>query len=59
MYPKTFLAAVLGAAAVGTGVAGAATMHPVLGAKLSGMGEHGVVNFQWTPRRASFAGRST
>ena len=46
MYPKTFLAAVLGAAAVGTGVAGAATMHPVLGAKLSGMGEHGVVNFQ-------------
>ena len=46
MHLKTFLAAALGAAAVGTGVASAATMHPVLGAKLSGMGEHGVVNFQ-------------
>ena len=34
-------------AAAALGLAGAAladTMHPVLGAKLSGMGEHGVVN---------------
>ena len=36
----------LAAAALGSGVAGAAMMHPTLGAKLSGMGEHGTVNFQ-------------
>jgi len=34
------------AAALGAAVASGATMHPVLGAKLAGMGEHGVVNFQ-------------
>ena len=34
------------AAAIGTGTALAGTMHPVLGAKLSGMGEHGIVNLQ-------------
>jgi hypothetical protein len=32
--------------AFGAGAAQANTMHPVLGAKLAGMGEHGVVNFQ-------------
>src|SRR5262249_56866518 len=32
--------------ALGAGAARADTMHPVLGARLSGMGEHGVVNFQ-------------
>jgi hypothetical protein len=32
--------------ALGAGAARAGTMHPVLGARLSGMGEHGVVNFQ-------------
>ena len=36
----------LAAAALGSGVAGAAMMHPTFGAKLSGMGEHGTVNFQ-------------
>jgi hypothetical protein len=40
------LAATAVAAAIGAGTAGASMMHPVLGAKLSGMGEHGVVNFQ-------------
>ena len=34
-----------GALAVGVAVAQADTMHPVLGAKLSGMGETGVANF--------------
>ena len=42
----TALAATAGAAAIGAGAAGADTMHPVLGAKLAGMGEHGVVNFK-------------
>ncbi len=46
MIGKGFLVAALAAAALEAGAAGAATMHPVLGAKLSGMGEHGVVNFQ-------------
>lgn len=32
--------------AVVSGVAAAGTMHPRLAARLSGMGEHGVVNFQ-------------
>jgi hypothetical protein len=32
------------AVAIGAGAARADTMHPVLGAKLSGMGEHGIVN---------------
>ena len=41
------LAVTTGAAVVlGSGAALAATMHPVLGAKLSGMGEHGIVNLQ-------------
>jgi hypothetical protein len=40
------LAAAVVAAALGTSVAAASMMHPVLGAKLSGMGEHGVVNLQ-------------
>ena len=35
-----------GALALGVSAAQADTMHPELGAKLSGMGEHGVVNFQ-------------
>ena len=39
------VAAAAAAAAVACGAAGAATMHPVLAAKLAGMGEHGVVNF--------------
>ena len=39
----TALAAALGA---GAGAARADTMHPTFGAKLAGMGEHGVVNFQ-------------
>jgi opacity protein-like surface antigen len=34
------------AAAALCAAASADTMHPMLGAKLSGMGEHGVVNFQ-------------
>ena len=47
MYGTRLLAATgLAAAALGSGVAGAAMMHPTFGAKLSGMGEHGTVNFQ-------------
>jgi hypothetical protein len=43
---RLFAAAVGGALVLGAGVATAGTMHPVLGAKLSGMGEHGIVNLQ-------------
>ena len=43
MHKFTLLAATL-AAGVLTSAAGALTMHPVLGARLAGMGEHGVVN---------------
>jgi hypothetical protein len=46
MHGTRLLAATgLAALAIGSGAAGAATMHPTFGAKLSGMGEHGVVNF--------------
>jgi len=40
------LAAATAALGIGVGVAAADTMHPELGAKLAGMGEHGIVNFQ-------------
>src|SRR5690242_18504548 len=40
------LAGVAAAGVLGAATAGAATMHPVLAARLAGMGEHGVVNFQ-------------
>jgi hypothetical protein len=45
---KTLLctATMAAAAVIGAGTAAADTMHPVLGARLAGMGEHGVVNFQ-------------
>jgi hypothetical protein len=43
---RLFAACGLAAVALGSGVAGAAMMHPTFGAKLSGMGEHGTVNFQ-------------
>jgi hypothetical protein len=47
MHAKRAVVAAAGAAiALGCGVAHADTMHPVLGAKLAGMGEHGVVNLQ-------------
>jgi hypothetical protein len=47
MYAKRLVLAAAGAAiALGCGVASADMMHPVLGAKLSGMGEHGIVNLQ-------------
>ncbi|HTZ06543.1 MAG TPA: hypothetical protein VMB53_12460 [Gaiellaceae bacterium] len=47
MRPKTIAAAVATAAVLGgAGAALADTMHPELGAKLSGMGEHGIVNLQ-------------
>ena len=47
MRSKHVVFALAGAAvALGAGVASAGTMHPVLGAKLSGMGEHGIVNLQ-------------
>jgi len=39
-------AAALVAALVAASVAAAGMMHPELGARLSGMGEHGIVNFQ-------------
>ena len=40
------LAVAAAAAALGAGAARADTMHPVFSAKLAGMGEHGIVNFQ-------------
>ena len=43
---RLFAACVGGALAFGAVAAQADTMHPTLGAKLSGMGEHGVVNLQ-------------
>ena len=39
-------AGAVAALALGAGAAQAGSMHPELGAKLSGMGEHGVVNLQ-------------
>ena len=47
MRSKRFVAAVVAAAAlVAVPFATAGMMHPVLGAHLSGMGEHGIVNLQ-------------
>ena len=43
---KFGVAGVVAAGALGAAVASGATMHPVLAAKLAGMGEHGIVNFQ-------------
>jgi hypothetical protein len=43
---KALVCAAAVAAAIGVGTARADTMHPVLGAKLAGMGEHGIVNLQ-------------
>jgi hypothetical protein len=43
--PIPRLVAAAAATAVACGAANAATMHPVLAARLAGMGEHGVVNF--------------
>ena len=46
MHGTRLLAATgLAGLAIATGAASAATMHPTFGAKLSGMGEHGTVNF--------------
>jgi hypothetical protein len=44
MRKRTALAAATVAAAFGTTAALAGTMHPELGARLSGMGQHGIVN---------------
>jgi hypothetical protein len=41
---RMLAAGAMGVLALGAGAAQADTMHPVLGASLSGMGEHGVVN---------------
>ncbi len=46
MRPIIIAAALASALAVGIGAAAADTMHPELGARLAGMGEHGIVNFQ-------------
>jgi hypothetical protein len=47
MHLTKRMVAVAGAAfALGGGAALAGTMHPELGARLSGMGEHGIVNIQ-------------
>ena len=47
MRSTRVIAAVAGAVlALGAGSALADSMHPTLGAKLSGMGEHGIVNLQ-------------
>jgi trehalose utilization protein len=47
MRSKMSAAALAVAAALAaTTVAAAGTMHPELGARLKGMGEHGIVNFQ-------------
>ncbi len=47
MYRRA-LAVAFAVAGVGAGTAGAGTMHPVFAARLAGMGEHGIVNFQST-----------
>lgn len=44
MRKRTALAAATAVAAFGQAAALAGTMHPELGARLSGMGEHGIVN---------------
>jgi hypothetical protein len=47
MHRKKIAVVVAGAAGLlGAGAALADTMHPALGAKLSGMGQHGIVNLQ-------------
>jgi hypothetical protein len=47
MRPKRLAAAAVAAAALAAvPVAAAGMMHPTLGAHLSGMGEHGIVNLQ-------------
>jgi hypothetical protein len=46
MHAKALVIVATTALAISCGVASADMMHPVLGAKLSGMGEHGVVNLQ-------------
>jgi hypothetical protein len=47
MRSKRFAVAIVAVAALAAApVATAGTMHPELGAKLSGMGEHGIVNLQ-------------
>jgi hypothetical protein len=43
---RTAAAAVTAAVLLGAGAALANTMHPELGAKLGGMGQHGIVNLQ-------------
>jgi hypothetical protein len=43
---RVVVAALLGLLALGASVASADTMNPALSAKLAGMGEHGIVNFQ-------------
>jgi len=46
MHLKALVVTLAAAAALGAGTARADTMHPVFGARLAGMGEHGIVNFQ-------------
>ena len=47
MVSKRWAAAVVAAVVlVAVPAAAAGMMHPTLGAKLSGMGEHGIVNLQ-------------
>jgi hypothetical protein len=47
MRPKRLAAAIVVAAALfAVPVAAAGMLHPTLGARLSGMGEHGIVNLQ-------------
>jgi hypothetical protein len=46
MHAKLLAPLAAGAIALTCGSALAGTMHPELGARLSGMGEHGVVNLQ-------------
>lgn len=47
MHAQRLAVAIAGSALLlGSGIALADTMHPELGARLSGMGEHGIVNFQ-------------
>ena len=46
MHLKALVVALAAVAALGAGTARADTMHPVFGARLAGMGEQGIVNFQ-------------
>jgi hypothetical protein len=53
MRSKMLVAALVAAAALAAATVAAAGMHPELGARLSGMGEHGIVNLKSHAKKGS------